>query len=152
MGFLNSLFGSNEKKNDIPDGVWLKNERDGYWKEVATFGTNQPIEVNTGSCFSGAGGTYCVLRSFNPERQAMLYMGCIIPDDQDMFVLIAVDRAERTNGVVVKGDDWTKNRVLQHERIPSIKKGIQIVRNFANFNDYSTPPPFVMYVMFGMGR
>jgi hypothetical protein len=151
MGFLSSLFGT-DKKNDMPEGLWLKHEREGHWSEIASFGTSQPIEVNTDSCFSGAGGTYCVLRSFNAERQAMLYMGCIVPDEQDQFIIIAVDRAERRNGSVVKGDDWTKNRVLSYERIPSIKGGIQITRNLARFNGYSNPPPFVMHIMFGLGR
>lgn len=151
MGLLSSLFGGNKPDTKGKDGSWLSMERNSTWEEVAKFDQNQPIEVSVESCYQNKMGTFCVLRSFNKNQNVMLFMGCVIPVDQKDFILIVVDRGENPNGGVMKKDDWTKNRVLEKGKIPSVSNAIAKIENLATFNNYSTLPPFVFYLTLNLG-
>jgi len=152
MGILSALFGGNKSTTEGNDGVWLKGERNSTWEEVAKFDKSQPIELSLESCYQNQMGTFCVLRSFNKGQNVMLFMGCVIPEDQNDFILIVVDRGESLNGDVMMRDDWTKNRILEKSKIPDIGDAIQKIENYAAFNDYSTLPPFVFYLTMNLGR
>jgi hypothetical protein len=147
MGILSALFGSKKTDTKDNDGSWLKMERNSTWKEVAKFDDTQPIEASLESCFKNQMGTFCVLRTYNKQRNIMLYMGCLIPDDQNDFILVVVDRGENPNIGVVKKDDWTRDRVLEKGKIPSVSDAIPKIHNQAAFNNYSTVPPFVFHLM-----
>jgi hypothetical protein len=152
MGLLNALFGGGKKQSsDDNDGMWLNGERDSSWRSVAKFSETQPIEISPESCYTNEVGTFCVLRSFNKEKNIVLFMGCLVPADEDDFLLIIVDRHETPSGKVVKQDDWTRNRILSADRIPSIDGAIKAARGGANFNNYSTLPPFVFWLTMKLG-
>lgn len=144
MGLLSMLFGGGDSPSI--DGLWLHGERDSSWKTVAQFSAAQPIELSPESCYTNRSGTFCVLKSFDPQNAVVLFMGCFVPPDQDEMILIVVDRHETQSGRVVKADDWTKNRVLAVSKYPSVKNAIDAARGRANFNGYSTLPPFVMHL------
>ncbi len=148
MGLMNALFGGGKKKDSTEgnDGMWLSGQRDSSWREVAKFSETQPIEFSPESCYRNGAGTFVVLRSFNKEKNIVLFMGCLIPPNQDDFLLIVVDRHESPSGAVVKADDWTRNRILATSQLPSISGAINGARNWAGMNDYLTLPPFVMWL------
>jgi hypothetical protein len=151
MGIISALLGTKPNINDIPDGLWLKHERDGEWSQVAVFGSNQAIEVAQDSCYKRDGGVFCVLRAVDREDDAIHYLGCCIPDGVQE-VVIAVDRAEDHAGNVIKGDDWEKNRVLTTTSIPSLQAGIALIRRTAAFNGYQNQPPYVAILSIGITR
>ena len=148
MGLFNALFGGGNKKDSTEgsDGMWLSGERDSSWGEVAKFSETQPIDFSPESCYTNMVGTFVILRSFNKEKNIFLFMGCLIPPNQNDFLLIVVDRHESPNGAVVKADDWTRNRILATSELPSISGAINGARNWAGLNSYSTLPPFVMWL------
>jgi hypothetical protein len=147
MGLFSAIFGGGKKSGSGSiDGMWLSGERDLNWREVAKFSDQQPIEFSQESCYTNGTGTFVILRSFNQEKNIMIFMGCIIPPTQNEFVLIVVDRHELRDGSLVKADDWTENRVLHASKYPTIVNAIASARNMAAFINYSTTPPFVMWL------
>jgi hypothetical protein len=159
MGLFDALFGGKKNQssdddlfNNLPDGTWLDGERNSSWRSIAKFSESQTIEFSPESCFSNTTGTFCVLRSFNSEANIVLFMGCLVLEGEDEFMMIVVDRHETQDGKVIKQDDWTRNRILSTEKIPSIESAITAARNNASFNDYSTVPPFVFWLSMKLGK
>ena len=158
MGFLSSLFGGGSKtiqasqSMSFPDGKWLEMEKQtNRWTPVAEFSKEQTIDLADMSLFSGGMGTFCILKSFSKEENYIMYLGCVIPPNQNDLVLICVDRYESLNGEVIRKDDWKKNRVLHKNQIPSISKLITVARNKSAAYGFSSPPPHVMiFLMMGM--
>ena len=119
--------------------------------KVANLNQTQTIEVSIESCYQNKIGTFCVLRSFNKSQNVMLYLGCVIPDNQNEFIQMVVDRAESPNGDVMQRDDWSKNRLLEKGKIPSVSNAIIRIRKEAAFNDYSSVPPYAFILMMSLG-
>ena len=137
-------------RTPFSDGQWLEHERDSDWREVARFSIDQTIEFSPESCFANASGAFCILRSYNAQNRNWIFLGCLIPPDQDEVICILVDRIESKAGAVVMKDDWSTRRILAAEKLPSIPQAIQTVRNYAEFNSYSTLPPYVLIWTMGL--
>ena len=153
MGLFNKMFGGDSNKESSDDGLWLRHEKEtDMWIQVAEFNKGQPIELAEMSPFNSDVGTFCVLRSFSSENQTTIYLGCIIPKDQNDLVLICVDRIESANGKVLKKDDWTRERILHREKLPSISQLIAVAKNKANFYDWKTTPPYVFHLIHNMSK
>jgi hypothetical protein len=151
MGLFDSIFGK-KPSAEKSEGLWLSGERSSSWRAVAKFSETQSIEISPESCYSNNLGTFCVVRSYNKEKNLMIYMGCLIPNGQSDFLLIAVDRHETPVGDVIKFDDWTKNRILSKEKIPTLSNLIMTAKAGADFNNYSTLPPFVFWLTLKLGK
>ena len=92
---------------------------------------------------------YC-LRFFDKNNNSTVYWGCVIPEKQAEFIHLVVNRIEGHNGEVIKRDEWPKNRVFDDKIIPDLTDAIKKVKNNALFNNYSTVPPFVFYLMLNL--
>jgi hypothetical protein len=147
MGILGSLFGSNKNKQPSNnDGLWIQGEKNCSWQAVAKLSNNQIIELGPESCFTNSLGTFCVLRSVLKNENTVIYMGCVIIDEDDDFILIAVDRHESLSGSVIKKDDWSKNRALSVSKVPNIKNIINAAKGHAAVINYQTLPPYVFWI------
>ena len=147
MGLLSKVFGG--KKDEMEDGLWLKGEREGDWIEVLErFTPDQSLELNTLSCFEHKSGTYfCVLRSTNPTKTNNAYFGCLIEPDSEDEIFVVVQRLEKNSGQAIEVDSWSKSRVFNTTTTPGIGDVIARIKNIANFNDYSSPPPYALLLI-----
>lgn len=152
MGLIDSLFGKNKTENIGNDGAWLSMERNSSWTDLAKLNETQIIEVSRESCYTNQIGTFCVLRFVDKNNNSIVYWGCCIPDKTNEFIHLVVNRIEGSNGEVIKKDEWPKNRVFDDKIIPNLSDAIQKVQNHASFNNYSTVPPFVYYLMLNLGN
>jgi hypothetical protein len=149
MGLLGKLFG-NKGGNKIPDGLWLKGEREGDWIEIAYFESGQSIEYNDYSCYTDNGGTYVILRSTYEEERRICYMGAWILPDHDDLILIVCDRTESLDGSCVAPDDWSKNRIIQAQNVDGLGDLIGRARRLAAARNYTNPPAYVYMLKMGL--
>ena len=150
MGLIDSLFGKNKSETKGEDGAWLRMERNSSWGELAELNDTQVIEVSRESCYLNQIGTFCVLRFLDEDKNSVVYWGCVIPKNQNEFIHLVVNRIESLKGEVIKKDEWPKNRVFDNQVIPNLSDSIKMVQNHASFNNYSTVPPFVFYLMLNL--
>jgi len=126
---------------------WLEGERDSSWRCIATIRKNTDMEISEESCCEAIGMTWCIIR-MNQGEGGIHYMACCIPPDQESEIAVPVSRTEMPSGEVIEQDNWDKDfkRVLKVSKLPYFSKVITVARNFSGFNNYSTPPPFVLQI------
>ena len=126
----------------IPRATWLDGELDGPWEEVSYLSTN-PLDLSPSSCFRGEEEVFCVVRERSPSFQQ--FRGLIISDRSDEEFLVVVSRLYfgRKPGQDV---GTTPPHIITTRSHPSLVRLITSARNFASYNGYSSPPPFVFWL------
>jgi hypothetical protein len=147
MGIFSKIFGNDDSSKQMPDGQWLKGERNGDWEEVGNLNSSQSIELNESSCFIHKVGTVFILRSYRPDTKGMIYMGCIAFGDDADFINILVDRVERSDGSASQRDNWSLENAIVQSKVSNVQEIINIATNLANFNDYTSIPPYGMILI-----
>jgi hypothetical protein len=148
MGIFNSIFG--KKTQEIPDGLWLKNYRECNWVEAFAISNDnliQTFEIGSDSCCLEKGNYFCVMRISDVSQETFGYATVSVPSGWDDEFHIIVDRAEDSMGETLKKDDWTKGRIMTDSQTSGISKSINIIKNYATMNNYSSTPPFVLFVL-----
>ena len=138
---------------------WLDGEREGTWQLIASIDKNTPlgegkansnfdIEISIASCCQAVWMTWFILR-FNNGEDGFHYMACCLVPDQNTEINVPVSRTEKPSGEVINQDKWDKNFefAMKVSKMPDLSKAITVGRNFAQFNNYSYPPPYVFKIL-----
>lgn len=149
MGLFSALFSRKEKNHsEGRDGIWLSGERNSSWREIGEFAADQPVEFSPESCYTMGGATSVVLRSHcRGEQQYVMYIGCLIAPNKIDEIVVLVDRYESSSGAVLVADRWSHDRLLSVTTLSWVSDLIVTARNQAKINNYSTEPPFALFVM-----
>jgi hypothetical protein len=134
---------------DTSEGLWLKGYRDSQWVNVFSHQTSSgafvKTDVSVDSCYFDGRGFFCLLRREDESNNFYQFLAVVaLPDLSEMAWI--VERVEDYDGNCLRKDVWHREASFKAPKVPEIQAAISTVKSFAVFNNFSSPPPYMLII------
>lgn len=146
---LNFFRKAKKSATDTTDGLWLKGYRDSRWVNIfshrASSGALVTTDVSVDSCYSDGRGFFCLLRREDTSNDFYQFLAVVTHPDLSQMVWI-VDRVEDYKQNCLRQDRWHNEAAFGAPKVPEIDMAISKVKEYAIFNSFSSPPPYMIII------